>query len=97
LPKENKWMALISFDKWVHTGLFAVLLFLWNTSFNKGIKFFEFYLLLFAVLFGLSVEIIQREWIPNRSFDLYDLAADTLGSIIGLVIWWRVYKKNKPL
>jgi len=50
-----------------------------------------------ALAYGYLVEVIQREWIPNRSFDLYDVLADMAGSVLGLVVWLWVYKKNKPL
>jgi VanZ family protein len=49
-----------------------------------------------AVAYGLSIEIIQDRLVTNRSFDLGDLLADFIGSIIGVWLWVR-YKKNKPL
>jgi VanZ family protein len=49
-----------------------------------------------AVAYGLSIEIIQDRLVTNRSFDLGDLLADFIGSIIGIWLWVR-YKKNKPL
>ena len=94
LPKEN-WLGDIYFDKWVHFGFFAVLLFSWAAAFEVRSKWM--WLLLAAIVYGAAVEFIQRDWVPNRDFDLYDLLADTLGAIAGLVVWLRVYKKNKPL
>ena len=96
LPKESSWMKLISFDKWIHAGLFAVLIFLWNASFSTGSRYFEFFLFLLSVIYGFCVEFIQRAWVPNRSFDLLDVAADTVGSVIGLIVWLSVYKNINP-
>jgi VanZ family protein len=96
LPKEN-WLDLVYFDKWVHIGLFAMLIFLWRSSFARESNYYNFFLILFALIYGIGVEFIQRNWIPNRSFDLYDVIADFVGSIIGFLIWLSVYKKNKPL
>lgn len=95
LPKAS-WLDDIYFDKWVHIGLFAVLLFLWRSSFPDK-KQYNIVLLIAAVAYGFAVEIIQRDFIPNRSFDLGDVAADTAGTLAGLWFWtWR-YKKNRPL
>jgi hypothetical protein len=96
LPQEN-WLNAVYFDKWVHVGLFAILLFLWRSSFKLDLNNYNLVLLFSALLYGLLVEFIQRNWVPNRSFDLYDVLADMAGSVIGLVVWLRVYKKNKPL
>lgn len=87
------WLDAIHFDKWVHIGLFAVLIFLWRASFNLDLDHYNSILLLAAFVYGLSVEVIQKYWIPNRSFDLFDLLADMTGAIAGLAVWFRVYKK----
>jgi VanZ family protein len=96
LPKE-KWLDKIFFDKWVHIGLFAVLIFLvrFNLPFDHPV--FNYLLLLMAFSYGLSVEFIQKYWVPNRSFDLWDVAADMTGAFAGLWYWLTLYKKNKPL
>jgi VanZ family protein len=94
-PNEN-WLSDIYFDKWVHVGLFAVLVFLWSSFFMvKPSAWWK--PLLYALIYGLIIEWIQKEFVPNRSFDIYDVIADTVGSVIGLMVWLRVYKKNKPL
>jgi VanZ family protein len=92
LPKEN-WLDQIYFDKWVHIGLFAVLIFLWRSSFNYKISNYNLILFFTALLYGFMVEVIQLYFISNRSFDLYDVAADMTGSVLGLLIWLRTYKK----
>jgi hypothetical protein len=95
LPKE-KWLEGIYFDKWVHVGLFAILVFLWRSAFDWDYANYNLIILLSAVLYGFAVEIIQLYWISNRSFDLFDLLADTIGSIVGLLVFLRVYKKINP-
>jgi VanZ family protein len=95
LPKTG-WFTDIQLDKWVHIGLFAVLVFLFCSAFNSVSKRI-WIVLVAAVAYGFIVEVVQKNWVSNRSFDLYDVLADTAGSIIGLVVWLRVNKKNKPL
>jgi VanZ family protein len=96
LPHEN-WFSRVYIDKWVHTGFFVVLLFLWRSAFQSNAKSFSLMLFLIAVIYGLIVEFVQKWWVPNRDFDYFDLLFDALGSVLGLIAWWRVYKKNKPL
>ena len=92
LPKAN-WLEEIYFDKWVHIGLFAILIFLWRSSFDLDFSNYNLLLLFSALVYGFLVELIQLYWVPNRSFDLYDVLADMTGSILGLYIWMRAYKK----
>jgi VanZ family protein len=94
LPKSG-WLDTIYFDKWVHFGFFALLLFLWRFYFPVSGKF-HLMLLLMALLYGFAVEMVQHHFVANRSFDIGDLAADMVGAVTGVWIWgW--YKKNRPL
>ena len=94
LPRPESWMEKIFLEKWVHAGLFAVLayLFMWPVGkgdFNKSIK--ENYFIkiaLAACVWGLTTEFIQKFYIPGRSFDIIDWAADTLG-IVAAFFWAR--------
>ena len=92
-PSEN-WLSKIYFDKLVHVGLFAILIFLWRSAFNLEFSAYNFILLFSALLYGLTVEYIQRDFVPNRDFDLYDVVADMAGAIIGLVVWLWTYRKK---
>lgn len=96
LPKQN-WLTDLQFDKWVHIGFFAILVFLWRTAFHMEWKGYDLFLWIISAIYGTVIEILQGQLVPNRSFDVYDIIADVAGSILGLIIWSRVYKKNKPL
>lgn len=91
-PSEN-WLSEIYFDKVVHIGLFAILIFLWRSAFDSQLVKYNLILLLSALFYGLAVEFIQRYFVPNRDFDLYDVVADMIGAIIGLVTWLSYRKK----
>ena len=95
LPKD-KFLEAIYFDKWVHFGLFAVLLFLWRFYFSHQLKF-TWLLLALSFCYGLGVELIQHYFILNRSFDLGDVVADMIGAVVGLRFWTKRYIKNRPL
>jgi VanZ family protein len=94
LPKEHLF-GIPHFDKCVHFGFFALLIFLWRFYFNDELRY-TCLLLVAAVVYGFGIEVMQHYFIANRSFDLGDVAADVTGAIAGIVIW-QGYKKNRPL
>jgi VanZ family protein len=95
LPKED-WLSDIWFDKWVHIGIFITLLLLWCRALKLERSSTYVIAIMVAIAYGLSIEIIQDRLVTNRSFDLGDLLADFIGSMLGVWLWVR-YKKNKPL
>jgi VanZ family protein len=99
LPKEN-WFSKIWLDKWVHIGLFAIMVFLWcRVIINMEGKKIQFFLQIafYFFLYGIIMEFVQKYFIPNRSFDAGDILADGIGSGIGLFFSTKLYKKNRPL
>lgn len=91
-PKNN-WLSDIYFDKWVHIGFFAVLIILWNWAANSTHRKWSTIILVGAIAYGLLVEAVQHNFIPNRGFDIGDWIADIAGSLLGLWIWRRYIKK----
>jgi VanZ family protein len=91
LPKVDDWLGKIYFDKWVHTGLFSILAFLFMLPFLRSalpLKQKWAYVIKIAIatsLWGLTSEFIQKFFVPGRSFDLLDWSADSLGALLALV------------
>ena len=93
IPKEN-WLDKIWLDKWVHIGMFFILVFLWLSALLKNNKkdskkTTPILLLIATLLYGYGMELVQQYFIENRSFDWGDVAADAAGSVIGL-FYFRV-------
>ena len=94
------WLNKIYFDKWVHVGVFALLalLFCWpfyNSSFNEKERLQYFIKIAIATcIWGLATELIQKYFVPGRSFDLLDWTADSLGALIAY--WFCSTKFIKP-
>jgi len=92
LPPSASWMDLVMFDKWVHVGLFGVLGFLFmlplfKTSIDRKQKICWFARIAASVsVWGLAVEFIQKYYIPGRSFDLMDWAADSIGAALAFIV-----------
>jgi VanZ family protein len=41
---------------------------------------------LVACFFGIAMEFVQKYFIPNRDFDIYDIVADIIGAAGGFLI-----------
>jgi VanZ family protein len=97
IPHED-WFDTLQVDKWVHIALFFVLCFLFMYPLRKmDIKSSAqlFWLLLItvsAILYGTAMEFVQRDFVPNRSFDVWDIMADAIGCAIAF-FWCR--KKSR--
>ena len=89
-PKEN-WLSEIWFDKWVHIGLFALLVTLccWGalkkTHEQRLLRKHFIVFTILAIVYGTGMEFVQEHLVINRSFDNGDIAADAIGSVIGLL------------
>lgn len=90
---QNDLFTIPLFDKYVHAGFFAILVYWWRAYFRATLKYNK-YVLVLAFGYGLSVEIIQHYLIINRSFDGWDLVADTAGAAVGLFMWTKRYIKK---
>jgi VanZ family protein len=81
-------LALIHADKWIHIGLFGMLCFLFNfplgkSAFPNNTKTRWFLVIsISGILYGTVMEFAQKTWITNRSFELMDILADSIGCII---------------
>ncbi len=98
-PKEN-WLEKIWFDKWVHVGMFSIMVFLWcwatlRLNFEKEKLKRVFILFAFICLaYGIGMEFVQKYFVANRSFDTGDIIADGVGCFAGLLFCMRRYIKN---
>lgn len=102
LPKVDKWLIEINFDKLIHVGLFAVLAYLFmhpliKSSLPQSEK--RNYLIKIAIatiIWGITTEFIQKFFVPGRSFTLGDWLADGLGGIMALFYgMWRLSKMQQ--
>jgi len=103
IPKSN-FFDIVYFDKWVHIGLFGILMILWGYPFLRSgaaSKNLLAFIAVCSVLYGITMEFVQKYFAIERSFDLFDMVADSIGVIIAWL--WLINQikkqniKNKPL
>ena len=89
------------FDKLVHTGMFGMLTLLFclpyfRSSMNSNAKkriFLRVALMMAA--WGLLIEVIQKYFVPGRSFEWLDWLADNVGVGIALLICYRIIRSKR--
>ncbi|HEU5054411.1 MAG TPA: VanZ family protein [Hanamia sp.] len=93
------WMDNIpNFDKLVHAGLFGGLAFLFTLPLFKS-RFslkqkinYSIKISLAAIIWGITIEFLQKFYVPSRDFDLLDWAADIVGVVIAFWLIIRILK-----
>ena len=92
-PHQELPKGLISFnDKFLHAVIFAPFALLWILA-----GFRMSYVLVIGILFGGLIEALQYVLQINRTADWIDLAADGLGTFIGVGLAWVVQKMYKTI
>ncbi len=90
LPNESQF-RIPQMDKLIHIVLFGSFVFLWSFYFSTregNINLNRKYLriTIIACLYGYAMELIQKYFIPNRDYDIQDIAADVIGAVLGYII-----------
>lgn len=88
-------LELLSFDKFVHAGIFFVLLILTvkglSESSNKHPKKTA---LLLCIIYGGLLEVMQGTVFAERSADVYDFMANSFGSLVAVLVYDAINKKG---
>ena len=98
---QASWLDAIHIDKIVHVILFGGLVFTWAMFLNRNYvysgRLTKFLLILFLISTanGILLEFVQKYYIPNRSFDLYDIVADTCGAAAGFLFSFIYFSKSR--
>ena len=79
-------------DKVFHFLAFALLMLLWFGTFYYNIGFLRLksiiYALVFSVVFGIVIEVLQDTFTDYRALDVYDVVANSLGALLTAVALW---------
>lgn len=85
----------IPWDKAGHFGAYVVFVFLLLWGFYRIGWHHPLPAILLAILFGLSMEVLQLTLFPERHFEWADLLANTLGAFAGYGVFKRlIYHLN---
>jgi len=84
-------------DKFIHATFYFGFTTLWYLSLKKGGNNAKTRLgvFAFAVGFGIVIELFQQFFTADRSADVQDAVANTVGSAIAILVLWLFEKFNK--
>ncbi len=94
LLKED-WLDKIYFDKIVHASFYFILFFLLLRIPEIKTTIFICFAILLCIAQGILIEFVQgSSLIQNRSFDVYDIAANIFGVLMAVIIFTQKHKTN---
>ncbi len=88
-PEQN----IISVNLWDKALHFFAYLFLIIFVINVHVRFGYFTCVLMCCGYSFIIECIQH-FIPNRQFDILDMLANLLGTVLGVIIYYLVIEKS---
>lgn len=97
LPHSD-WLEALSFDKWVHAGIFFVLELLSIRSLALSSsprlrKYAALFTAVGAIAYGGALEIMQEAVFSERSADVYDFIANSFGVLVAFFAYNRLAAK----
>lgn len=90
-------------DKIAHGLVYFGFAIVWFFSFSKGItnKFFQKNAIIasaiFAIIYGICVEIMQETLVSNRQGDWQDVVANIIGTILAILLIKYIVVNNRKL
>lgn len=79
-------------DKLVHFIFYFVFVFIWTKSLlHKNLKKLLL-ILCFALLLGVIIEFLQENFTLHRTFDWYDILANSMGAISSFWLVQKIYQ-----
>ncbi|MCL9768941.1 VanZ family protein [Flavobacterium sp. HXWNR69] len=82
-------------DKIIHFLFYFLFVLLWSFALNNSISKLKIDLaiLFSAVFYGIIMEVLQSIFTSTRQADLYDVIANSIGAVTGLVLF-RLIRKS---
>ena len=92
IPKIS-WLELLSFDKFVHAGIFFVEQILFMRALQFRFTSYKWLALVFCVGYGGALEVMQSYVFSERGGDVYDFIANATGAFVGLLLYNKINKR----
>jgi len=83
---------LFEMDKLIHFIMYSIFIIIWGLNiWSNKIKMFN--LIIYSILLGLFLEILQHLLPSGRFFDFGDFVANIIGVLFGAIILYYLKKK----
>ena len=86
------WLELLSFDKWVHAGIFFILVSLLSLGvlIHKQSALLIIVFCFLCIVYGGLLEIMQAKLFSQRSADWQDFVANTFGCLMAFTFYKKI-------
>ncbi len=94
------YLELMEFDKLVHIVLFGLLMLSCTVALRKQTKIAwaqknaMVIALLFSIVYGSVIEVVQFFMVQDRTGELYDVLANGVGAFLGILFFRFIYGKE---
>lgn len=84
-------------DKFLHIGVYLILFIVW--AFTIGVdpkrKVLMWVLAVLLSIYGIVIELIQDKWIDTRTADIWDVLANSIGILLGMIVFYKLKQRIK--
>lgn len=99
IPEFSFW-SLLSFDKFAHASVYAILVLVTIVGQSKQYRF-SFYRsrivirsLIFSISYGIAIEVFQAYSNRGRHMEFADMIANTIGVLLGIATFYIIYGRT---
>ena len=91
---QSNFLNIPHFDKVSHLCSYALLVFLWSITLKEKTSKIRAARIAFygSICLGVLLEILQWQLNVGRHFEILDIIANIIGSIIGLIAFYKIFK-----
>lgn len=86
-------VSINNIDKLYHLFAYFTLSSCWLFSFYKK-PALKFIIIFFCIIYGIIIEVLQDTITLYRTGDFKDVLANTIGIVLGLLVFNQIFKKN---
>ena len=81
-------------DKIIHLLFYLLMVIIWFWSIKKKNYKNLTIIVVISIIYGIIIEVLQKELTQYRTFDKYDILANTMGAIVAYLFCMWFLKKN---
>jgi len=91
---QSNFLNIPHFDKVSHLCSYALLVFLWSITLKEKTSKIKAARIAFygSIFLGVLLEMLQWQLNVGRHFEILDIIANIIGSIIGLIAFYKIFK-----
>jgi VanZ family protein len=78
-------------DKVVHFIFYFVFVYFWTKSLKNKTFNFVIIILFLAIITGITIEFLQENFTNHRTFDWYDILANSVGAVASFIYVKKFY------